>query len=134
MHVEWSTAPLFVPLSLLGALAFLPFGVLIVASVVAFKQAASGASVVIGLVSLVGGLYFPVSLLPGWAQWMSEVQPFTPAADLIRHVVVGTSLADPAWLDIAKLAGFTVVVLPLSLLALRAALNMSRRRGSTVQY
>ena len=76
----------------------------------------------------------PVTLLPGWIQWASHVQPFTPAVDLLRNLLVGTDLPDPAWLDFAKLLGFAAVLFPLAVLALAASVDRSRRRGTIIEY
>jgi ABC-2 type transport system permease protein len=130
IDLEWSTLALAVPLAALAGLAFAPLAVLIVALVLVVKQATSTTGFVVAGVSLVSGLYFPVALLPGWLRWLSEVQPFTPAVDLMRHVVLGRALEDPAWLDLLRLAGFAAVLLPVSVLVLRAAIGLTRRRGT----
>ena len=44
---------------------------------------------VITAIGLIAGFYFPVSLLPDWIRWTSNVQPFTPSVDLIRHCLAG---------------------------------------------
>jgi ABC-2 type transport system permease protein len=85
-------------------------------------------------ISLVAGLYFPVSLLPDWIQWASNVQPFTPAADLLRHVLIDTPLEGSAAGDVLRLVGFTAVTLPLSILALRGGVLRSQRQGTITEY
>lgn len=132
--LHWPTVPWVLPLSLLGAASFMPFGILLLAAVIVVKQAAAGTTWVIAGISLVAGLYFPVSLLPGAIRWASSIQPFTPAAELMRHVLIDRPLADPALLDVGKLVGFVVIMLPLSLQALRLALDVGRRRGTLVEY
>ena len=72
----------------LALLSFLPFGLLFAALTVVIKQGTVGTSWVIALLSIVGGLYFPVSLLPEWLQTISKLQPFTPATDVLRHLLV----------------------------------------------
>ena len=111
---------------MLGALAFAPFGLLLVAAVVVWKQATGAAWVMAGI-TLLAGFYFPVALLPDWIEWTSHVQPFTPAVDLLRHLLIGIPLADSAWSDVLKLAGFAAVLLPLSALGLVAAIKASRQ-------
>jgi ABC-2 type transport system permease protein len=123
-----------VPLGMLGALSFAPFGVLFLSAVLLSKQSISGATFVVAGISLIAGLYFPVSLLPGWMRWLSEVQPFTPAVDLMRHVMVNTPLHHAALIDLAKVAGFTFVLLPASIWVLGKALRFSRRRGTILEY
>jgi ABC-2 type transport system permease protein len=134
LPVHWATVPLAIPLSILGAGSFMPFGILLLAVVIVIKQAAAGTTWVIAGISLIAGLYFPISLLPDWIRWASSVQPFTPATELLRHVLVNRPLADPAWLDLVKMGGFTVILLPLSVYALHRALAFGRRKGTLIEY
>lgn len=134
LEVEWATVPAVLPVALLGALAFAPFGVLLLAMVLVVKQVASATTWIIAGISLIAGLYFPVTLLPHWIQWASDVQPFTPAVELMRNLLVGTALTDPAWLDLARMAGFATVLLPVSVWVLKRAVRTSRRRGTIIEY
>lgn len=134
LDVRWSTAALAVPTAILGAAAFAPFGLAMAALVVVFKQTNAGATFVITGISLLAGVYFPVELLPGWIQWASEVQPFTPAVDLLRNVLVGTPLRESAALEVAKLAGFAALTAPGAVLLLRASVRRSRRVGTIIEY
>ena len=134
VDLQWSTVPVAVPLAVATVLAFAPFGILMQASVVIGKKAPPGANYIILGISLVAGLYFPVTLLPEWIQWASEVQPFTPAADLLRWALAGQALPDSAWVDVLKLGGFALVALPLSMVGLAMAIRMSRRRGTILEY
>jgi ABC-2 type transport system permease protein len=134
LDLRWPEALLAVPVALLGALAFAPFGLVMAAAVVLVKQTNAGATLVITGVTLLAGVYFPISLLPDWIRWASDVQPFTPAVDLLRNLLVGTHLRDATGVELAKLVGFTLVTLPLSLLLLRTAVARSRRRGTIIEY
>jgi ABC-2 type transport system permease protein len=134
LPVQWSTAGLGIPVAALGALAFSCFGVVITGLVLVFKQATFGTTWVIGLISLTAGLYFPVALLPDWVQWTSDVQPFTPAVDLLRSVLVGSAMADSAWLDLVKLVGFAAVLMPLSVWLLVHLTRASQHRGTMLEY
>lgn len=129
-----STAALAIPVALLGVLAFMPFALLLVSMVMAFKQVASASQFIVSGITIVGGLYFPTRLLPGWIRWMSQVQPFTPATDLMRHLIVGTPSQQPVWLELVKLAGFACVLLPIGLLVLRGAIRYGQRTGTIVEY
>jgi ABC-2 type transport system permease protein len=104
------------------------------AAVLVFKQTNAGAAFVISGLSLVSGFYFPVSLLPDWIQWASDVQPFTPAVDLMRHLLIGTPTSDSPAVEAAKLVGFAVVMLPIATLVLRASVQRSRRNGTITEY
>lgn len=134
MPVQWATAWLGLPVAALAAFAFSCFGVVLTGLVLIFKQATFGTAWVIGLISLSAGLYFPVELLPGWVQWTSDIQPFTPAVDLLRSVLVGTARTDSAWLDVAKLVGFAAVLMPVSVWALTRITELSQGRGTILEY
>lgn len=134
VHLHWATVPLVVPAGLLGALSFAPFGMLFLAMLLASKQSVTGANFVVAGISLVSGLYFPVALLPGWMKFLSNVQPFTPATDLMRHLMLGTHLHASALVELGKIAGFAAVLMPVSLYAVSIALRVSRKRGTILEY
>jgi ABC-2 type transport system permease protein len=129
-----STAALAIPVALLGTLAFMPFAFFLVALVMAFKQAASATQFIIAGVAIVGGLYFPITVLPGWIRWASNVQPFTPATDLLRHLLVNAPLVHPATIELLKLVGFAAVLLPAGLMLLRASIRYGQRSGTIAEY
>jgi ABC-2 type transport system permease protein len=134
MPVAWPDILLAVPAAVLGALAFAPFGLLTVASILIAKQALAGVSILLTAMSIVAGVYFPVALLPGWIEWLSKVQPLTPALELLRHLISATPTTVSPLLDAAKLAAWAAVLLPCSLSALTAAIEYSRRRGTIIEY
>lgn len=131
--LHWSTLPLAVPVSLLTVLAFVPFALMIGAGIILFKQTA-GAALFLVVITLVSGMIFPVDLLPGWIAWAADVQPFTPAVELLRHLIVDTPLRESASTSLLKVAGFVVVLLPLSLLAINRAIEIGRRRATLIEY
>lgn len=134
VHLHWATLPLVVPVGALGALSFAPFGLLFLTLLLSSKHSVTGATFVVAGISLISGLYFPVALLPGWMRFLSEIQPFTPATDLLRHLIVGAPLHARAAVELAKMAGFAALLLPVSVLAARTALHVSRRRGTILEY
>jgi ABC-2 type transport system permease protein len=133
MHVSWSTAALAFPAAVLGYLAFLPFAVAITGLIFVVKQVGTGAGFLITCMALVAGVFFPIALLPDWIQWTSEVQPLTPAADLIRHLVVGAPI-ESVWSATFRLVAFAAILVPVSMLSLRVSLSYAQRRGSVLEY
>jgi ABC-2 type transport system permease protein len=133
LPVEWDSAPLALPVFVLGALAFAPFGLLLRAGELVWKQT-TGTAWVMAAITLVAGFYFPVALLPDWIEWASEVQPFTPAVDLLRHLLIGIPLERAAWAEVARLAGFAAALAPLSAAVLAGAVRLTRRRGTLLEY
>ena len=67
-------------------------------------------------------------------RWISDVQPLTPALELIRHELVGTAISGSAWVAVAKLAGFAAVLGPVSILAISRAIRVCTRRGTLIEY
>lgn len=134
LPIVWPQAVLALPVAALATLSFAPFGLLVGALVLVMKQALGITSWLVAGLSLVAGFYFPVALLPDWIQWMSEVQPFTPTIELMRHVLVGTPMTDPVWIAVAKLIGFAIVLAPLGVWVLSKAVRQSRRRGTIIEY
>jgi ABC-2 type transport system permease protein len=134
LPLRWPTVPAGLGVALLAAVAFAPFGVLMASAVMLFKQTNAGATFVVTGLTLLAGVYFPVALLPGWIRWASEVQPFTPAVDLLRNLLVGTPLREPALLSAGKLLAFAAVMLPIGLGVLSAAVRRSRRMGTVIEY
>jgi ABC-2 type transport system permease protein len=129
-----TTALLAIPVALLGTLAFMPFAFVLVALVMAFKQASSATQFIVAGVAIVGGLYFPTSVLPSWIRWTSDVQPFTPATDLLRHLLVGAQLVHPAAIELLKLVAFAAVLLPAGIMVLRASIRYGQRTGTVAEY
>jgi ABC-2 type transport system permease protein len=134
LQLHWSTVPLSAPAMALALLAFLPFGLLFAALTVVVKQGSVGTTWVIALLSIVGGLYFPVSLLPHWVRTFGKVQPFTPATSVLRHLLVGSSIGESPGGALLKLALFAAVLVPGSILVLSRAIRFGQRRGTIIEY
>jgi ABC-2 type transport system permease protein len=134
MDLHWSTVPLAIPALALSLSAFLPFGLAFAGLTVVMKQGNVGTSWVIALISIVGGLYFPISLLPGWAQTASELQPFTPATETLRHFLVNSPQSGSLAVAIAKLVGFSAILLPVSIWCLGKSIEVGQRRGTIIEY
>jgi ABC-2 type transport system permease protein len=133
VNVSLGGIPLTLCVMALGCVAFAAIGLLFVAALVAFKSSAGITWVIAGL-GLVGGVYFPISLFPGWIRWAGDVQPLTSTIDLLRHLLVGTSLVHAAWADWLKLGAFAAVLLPVATYILSRALKLSRAQGTIMEY
>ena len=84
--------------------------------------------------TLLGGIYYPISVMPLWLQWVANLLPVTYALRAMRLALLqGKSLTD-LLADILVLTGFCVVLLPLSLLTFRLAVRRARKDGSLTHY
>jgi ABC-2 type transport system permease protein len=131
--VHLTGIPLALVVAGLGATALAGIGIAFAAALLAFKSALGVTWVIAGL-SLIGGAYFPVSLFPGWLRWLSDVQPFTPTLDALRHLLIGTRGLEPVWLEVAKIGAFALVLVPGSCVLLWLAVNFARRRGTLMEF
>ena len=133
LDLQWSTAALALPIGFLCAIAFAGIALVMAALVIAFKRA-PGIGFLVAGIALVSGLYFPTDLLPFWMQWMSEVQPFTPAVNLLRNVLVGLPMEDPVWVYFTKLGVWSVTLLPIAAWLIGRAVEHGHRRGTLLEY
>jgi ABC-2 type transport system permease protein len=101
--------------------------------VLVFKQT-PGRAYLSAAIGLFGGAYFPITLLPHWLRIVAYVQPFTPAVDLLRHILLGTPTFERSWLELASLTAWVVVLLPVTLIVLRAAVRTSSKHGTILEY
>jgi len=86
------------------------------------------------LSSLLGGVYYPITILPDWLQRLSHLLPITYSLRAMRLALLqGRSLADLAP-DILILLLFSLILLPLSLLAFRYAVHRAKVDGSLTHY
>jgi ABC-2 type transport system permease protein len=86
------------------------------------------------LSTLLGGVYYPIEVLPSWLQILARFFPLTYSLEAMRRaLLVGESLAD-LWWEVAVLAAFSVVLLPLSMVAFRYAVRQAKRDGSLTQF
>lgn len=129
-----ATAPLAIPTAFLASLSFVPFALLASASVIVAKQVQTGIGFAVTGLSLISGVFFPVSLLPAWIRWTENVQPFTPALNLLRHLIAGTPMDGSAGVALLKLVAFIGVLMPLAWYALRRAIRVGQRRGTIIEY
>jgi ABC-type polysaccharide/polyol phosphate export permease len=118
--------------ALVGCLGlFTSLGVMVAAFTVVFMRATPLLGMVSTGLALLGGVYFPISLLPAPLETVAQALPFTWGLDVLRASLLGGSV------DTAQLAGLfasAALLLPVSLLLFRAALQRARRAGTLAQY
>ncbi|GAA2548180.1 MULTISPECIES: ABC transporter permease [Streptomyces] len=58
---------------------------------------------------LVSSTFVPLHTMPGWFQPVAEYQPFTPAIETLRGLLLGTEIGHNGWLAIAWCAALTAL-------------------------
>jgi ABC-2 type transport system permease protein len=118
----------------LTVLCFLSVGVLSASFILVYKTG-NPFGWLLGTVSgLLGGVVFPVSLLPPWIRWASSLLPVTYALDGMRKCLLASAPFAAVLPDIAALAVFVAVLLPLSLGAFRLAVRKAKRDGTLSHF
>jgi ABC-2 type transport system permease protein len=80
-----------------------------------------------GLMLVVSGVYYEVSVLPGWMQWISKISPATYALRGIRDAILNG--AGLAWGDVWPLLLIGAVSVPLGLVIFRSGERYAKRHG-----
>jgi ABC-2 type transport system permease protein len=80
-----------------------------------------------GLMLVVSGVYYPVSVLPGWMQWIATISPATYALRGVRESILnGTGLQ---WADVWPLLVIGAFSIPIGLLVFKAGERYAKKHG-----
>ncbi|WP_328884926.1 ABC transporter permease [Streptomyces sp. NBC_00316] len=64
-------------------------------------EAASNNAMPLILLPLISSTFTPIDTMPGWFQPIAEYQPFTPAIETLRGLLLGTEIGHNGWLALA---------------------------------
>ena len=83
---------------------------------------------------LLGGVYYPVDLMPSWLQMLSRVLPITYSLDAMRRALLTDASFAELMPNMAALAVFALVLTPLSLAVFRKAVHKAKVDGSLAHF
>lgn len=115
-------------------LAHLPFGLIGAAMVIAFRSAGPFSKVVLLVSGLLGGVYYPTSVVPSWLRDVSSALPLSHGLRALRRVLLQKADFAAVAPDIMALVGSTVVLLALAIGAALLSLRQARSHGTLAQY
>lgn len=115
-------------------LAYLPFGLIGAAMVIAFRTAGPLSKGVLALSALLGGVYYPTQVIPSWIQSVSTFIPLTYGLRSLRRTILEGEPLTAVLPDLAILCVFIVVLMSVGAVALTAALRHARRAGTLSHY
>ncbi|MFB7345118.1 ABC transporter permease [Streptomyces hydrogenans] len=72
-------------------------------------EAASNNALPLVVLPLISSAFVPIDSMPGWFRPIAEYQPFTPAIETLRGLLLGTGIGHNGWLALAWCAGLTVL-------------------------
>lgn len=118
----------------LSLAAFLALGVLSAAFTIRFKRGDPVAYLVDVVSVLLGGVFYPVEVLPDELRTAAALLPLTHALEALRQALLAGAdlgaLAGP----LLRLAGFAAVLIPISLLTFAWAVRRAKDDGSLTHF
>ncbi len=72
-------------------------------------EAASNNALPMVLLPMLSSAFIPVETMPGWFRPIAEYQPFTPAIETLRGLLLGTEIGHNGWLAVGWSVGLVVV-------------------------
>ncbi|MFD9538277.1 ABC transporter permease [Streptomyces sp. NPDC060010] len=72
-------------------------------------EAASNSAMPLILLPLISSAFVPTDAMPGWFQPIADYQPFTPAIETLRGLLLGTEIGNNGWIAVAWCIGLTLL-------------------------
>jgi ABC-2 type transport system permease protein len=133
-HVVWSGGPTALLILGLIVLSYLPFGILAAALVLAFRTTGPFPSLVLNVSTLLGGVYYPTTVIPSWLERLSAFVPLSYGLRALRRSLLDGASITASIRDLSVLMIATVILMALSLAVFSWALGFAKRAGTLAQY
>ena len=130
LHLHGADFKTAILLLAVGSISFAGLG--IVTSVLPLISPEKGAQlgfIAQGLLLVVSGVYYPVSVLPHWMRWISVISPATYALRGIRNAILGGAGVGSQWGNIWPLLILGVISIPLGFAVFMAGERYAKRHG-----
>ncbi|MFJ8230083.1 ABC transporter permease [Streptomyces sp. NPDC094448] len=72
-------------------------------------EAASNNALPLIFLPMISSTFVPIDAMPGWFQPIAEYQPFTPAIETVRGLLLGTEIGHNGWLAVAWCLGLAAL-------------------------
>jgi ABC-2 type transport system permease protein len=82
-----------------------------------------------GLLLVVSGVYYPVTVLPDWMQWISVISPATYTLEGCRAAILNWAGPAAVWQDIWPLLVIGAIAVPLGLAVFRRGERYAKQHG-----
>jgi ABC-2 type transport system permease protein len=118
----------------LSIIAFASIGIITASVIMVIKRGDPITAVFGNLANIIGGVFYPVEILPGWLQIIANLLPITYALHAMRLSLLSEATWQELVPDLLALTIFSLILFPLSLVIFRAAVNRARLEGSLAHY
>lgn len=119
---------------LMAIVAFASIGIISAGVIMVVKRGEPLTALFGAFANLIGGIYYPVAILPEWLQVIARLLPVTYAVRAMRLALLADAPWSAIWPDLLILLGFIIILFPLSLLIFRRSVEQARREGSLAHY
>jgi ABC-2 type transport system permease protein len=109
-------------------------GLLSAAGVMTFKRGGAGVGLGVTLLVLASGAYFPLDLLPEWAQRIAELNPLAIAIGGVREALLGGAAWHSINAEVLLLIPMGAAALAAGLTSFRRAVRREQARGTIGLY
>ena len=134
VDIHWLRIPEALIFIALAVIAYSGVGLIGAALVVSFRTNATIPQVVLVVSTVIGGVYFPTSVLPPVVAPLAEWVPLTPALRAVRQtLLLGFPLSSVVD-ELVTTAILAALFMGAGVLAVRWAFGYARRAGSLAQY
>jgi ABC-2 type transport system permease protein len=130
-EANWIGAILILVASILS---FAGLGILSASYLLIFKRGNPVNWAVLGVSSVVGGMMYPVSVLPRWLQYLARLVPVTYSLEGMRAAILQHASLRQLWPTLAALLIFAVILLPISLVTFSWALRRTKITGTLTHF
>jgi ABC-2 type transport system permease protein len=117
-----------------SVLAFSGLGILSASYLLVFKRGNPVNWAVLGLSSVVGGMMYPISVLPVWLQYVARLTPVTYSLEGMRAAILGHASLRELLPSIGALLLFAAVLLPVSFAVFSWALRRTKITGTLTHF
>ena len=118
----------------ISIVSFSSFGILSASFVMVLKKGDPVAGIFNGISWLLGGVYYPITILPTWLRACSYFLPLTYALEGMRLALLKGASFYQLLPSILSLLGFTAVLMPISIYSFQYAIRLAKRDGSLTHY
>ena len=128
IHLPNANYPAAVALLAIASISFIGVGMMTaVLPLISPEKGTQLGFVAQGLMLVVSGVYYPVSVLPSWMQWIAKISPATYALRGIRaSILEGAGLR---WEDVWPLIVIGAFSIPIGLIVFRAGERYAKQHG-----
>jgi ABC-2 type transport system permease protein len=130
-HANWVGAMVVLGVSIL---AFASLGIISTSYLLLFKRGNPARWLIVGVSGLLGGMMYPVSVLPGPLQWLSRLVPVTYSLEGMRHALLAGAGFSALWPSVRALLLFSAILLPLSSMLFGWALQRTKITGTLTHF